>query len=97
MKYLIQEAKNVADSFFDLTKAIRSRSVLSQKENELVLIGIFTAQRAIKGIHTHVERAVQNGATKDEVLSAIILALPVVGIGKVNEALEVAMQYFDNV
>lgn len=91
MKNLINEAPGVADAFFNLTDAIRSYSVLPIKYNELVLIGVFAASRSLKGILTHVERAIKAGAEKNEIISAIILALPVVGIGSVNMAIDEAL------
>lgn len=95
MKILINEASGVADAFFAMTKSIREHSCLSAKNNELILIGIFTAHRSLTGIHTHVERALKAGVTKEEIISAIVLALPVAGIASVNMALEKAMASID--
>ena len=75
-----------------MTAAIRKSFTLDKKINELILIGIFTASRSLKGIHTHVERAIEAGANKDEIVSAIYLALPVCGIASVNMALTEALQ-----
>ena len=91
MKHLISESPNVADAFFNLTAQIRQFSCLGTKTNELVLMGIFTAARSPKGIVTHLTRALEAGATKEEIISAITLALPVVGIGAVNQSLDIAM------
>lgn len=92
MQNLINEAPKVAESFFNLTSSIRSYSVLPPKINELVLIGSFTACNALKGIATHVERALEHEATKEEIISAIVLALPVVGIPSVNIAIDKALE-----
>lgn len=93
MKNLIDKAPKVAEAFFNLTAAIRESSVLDNKTNQLVLIGIFTASRSLKGIKTHVERALAAGATQDEIISAIYLALPVCGVASVNMALDEALQW----
>lgn len=92
MKHLIANAPKVADAFFNLTANIREFSCLGTKTNELVLLGIFTAGRSPKGIVTHLNRALEAGATQEEIISAITLALPVVGIGAVNQALDIAME-----
>lgn len=92
MKHLISEAKDVADSFAALIKSINERSVFSKKLNELILIGIFTADKAHRNLQIHVKKALENGATKDEIISAILLALPVTGINRVSEALSIAME-----
>lgn len=91
MKNLIEEAPKVAEAFFDLTAAIRESSSLEPKIRELVLLGIFTASRSLKGIQTHVERALESGAKKDEIVSAIYSALPVCGVASVNTALDSAL------
>lgn len=97
MQHLIDNAPKVADSFFALTKSIREGSSLGNKVNELVIIGIFVAHGGARGIQTHVERARQNGASREEIVAAITLALPVVGITRVNEALDVAMRVLNTI
>lgn len=92
MKHLIEQAPGVADSFFNLTASIREHCTLTPRERELVLLGVLTANRAPRGIVTHVERAIESGASKDEIISAITLALPVSGIVSVNEALNIAIE-----
>jgi len=95
MKHLIKEAKDVADSFQHLIKAIHERSVFSKKQNELMLIGIFTADKALRNLQTHIKKALEHGATKDEIISAILLALPAIGINRVSEALSIAMEIIE--
>lgn len=92
MKNLIKEAPNVAQGFFDLAKSVKQYSPLDEKTNELIIVGIFAAHRGITGIGTHVQRAVEAGATKEEIIAAILLALPIVGITDVNLALDKAME-----
>ncbi|OKH25851.1 carboxymuconolactone decarboxylase family protein [Chroogloeocystis siderophila] len=92
MKNMMQEAPDVAQSFFDLAKSVKQYSPLDEKVNELIIIGIFSAHRGLRGINTHVERAIAAGATKEEVIAAILLALPIVGITDVNMALDQAME-----
>lgn len=92
MKNMMQEAPQVAQSFFDLAKSVKQYSPLDEKANELIIIGIFSAHRGLRGINTHVERAMAAGATKEEVIAAILLALPIVGITDVNMALDQAME-----
>jgi alkylhydroperoxidase/carboxymuconolactone decarboxylase family protein YurZ len=87
MEVMINEAKNVADAFFNLTGSITDYIPFDLKTKELILVGIFTANDGIRGIGTHVRRAIENGATKEEIIGAILLALPVVGISKVNKCL----------
>lgn len=97
MKNMMQEAPNVAQGFFDLAKSVKQYSTLDEKVNELIIIGVFTAHRGLRGINTHVERAMAAGATKQEIISAILLALPIVGITDVNLALDQAMEIIETI
>ncbi|PRX23128.1 alkylhydroperoxidase/carboxymuconolactone decarboxylase family protein YurZ [Orenia metallireducens] len=92
MQKMIQEVPRVTDSFFKLTEEITQYSQLDKKTKELILIGIFVAEGSKRGLKTHVERALTEGASKNEVISAIIFALPVMGISKVNTSIEVALE-----
>jgi len=95
MKNMIQEAPDVADAFFAMTRAVKKASPLDERTNELVLVGIFAACRGLRGIVTHVERAREHGATREEIVAAILLALPVVGVTDVNLALDRAIAVLD--
>jgi len=92
MQQLIDNAPNVAQAFFGLTKSCREQSSLGPRTNELILVGIFTAQGALRGLHTHINRALEHGATQEDILAAITLALPAVGITHVNQAIEILME-----
>lgn len=96
MKYIIRDAPNVAEAFFSLTKSVKTYSPLDEKTNELILLGIFAAHRGLRGLHTHVERAVAEGATKEEILAAILLALPIVGITDIALAVEQAVETLEH-
>ena len=95
MKNIIAHAPQVADAFFAFTRAIRESSALDPKTMELVLVGIFAAHRGLRGIGTHVERAAAAGASRAEILSAIMLAIPVVGITNVTLAVDAALARLD--
>lgn len=95
MKNLIYEAPKIAEAFFNLTSEIRSHCTLPEKERELILIGILAATRSEKGILTHVERALEFNATRSEIISAIVLALPIAGIVAVNIGLEIALEFMN--
>lgn len=95
MKNLIKEAPNVAQNFFDLAKSVKQYSPLDERTNELIIIGIFVAHRGLRGLNTHIERAMEEGATKEEVIAAILLALPIIGIADTNLSIDHAMETID--
>lgn len=92
MKNIKNEAPKVVEAFRNLTNAIDEYSTVNKKTKELILLGIFTADKAAKGIETHTRLALENGATRQEIISAILYALPVVGIPSVTMALNNALK-----
>lgn len=97
MKNMMKEAPAVAQSFFDLAKSVKQYSPLDEKTNELIILGVFTAARGLRGIDTHVERALNEGATKEEIIAAVLLALPIIGITDTNLALDQTVEAIDTV
>jgi 4-carboxymuconolactone decarboxylase len=92
MKNLIAEAPSIAEAFFNMTAVIREHCPLTPRERELIILSVLTANKAPLGIVTHVGRALEAGAIKAEIVSAITLALPLSGISAVNTALDVALE-----
>lgn len=98
MKKIIENAPKVAENFFDLTKKITEygdENGIDSKTKELILIATFSAIGGGKGIETHVKRAVQAGAIKEEVIASVLYTLPVIGISKVTVALEEILKFFE--
>jgi alkylhydroperoxidase/carboxymuconolactone decarboxylase family protein YurZ len=92
MRNIMIEAPAIAEGFFALTRDIKSYVPMDEKTNELILVGIFAASGGIRGIGTHAERAMQLGATKEEILGAVFLALPVVGISNITQSVEKVLE-----
>jgi alkylhydroperoxidase/carboxymuconolactone decarboxylase family protein YurZ len=91
LKDIMREAPEVAGKFFELTEEITKYSTIDLKTKELILIGIFTSNGGIKGIGTHIERALKNNATKEEIIGSILFAMPVCGVSNVNLAIKKAL------
>lgn len=92
MRNIIKESPAIAEGFFALTRDIKSYVPMDEKVSELILIGVFAASGGIRGIGTHVERALKLDATKEEIMGAIFLALPVVGISNITQSVEKALE-----
>jgi alkylhydroperoxidase/carboxymuconolactone decarboxylase family protein YurZ len=92
---IMNEAPKVASKFFELTEEITKYSMIDLKTKELILIGIFTSNGGTKGIETHVERALKNSATKEEIIGSILFAIPVCGISNVNLAIKKALNFME--
>lgn len=59
---------------------------LDPKVKQLVLIALQVTQGSDRALSRHVPRAIELGASPDEILDAILLALPVAGLTRTTEA-----------
>lgn len=83
---ILQEKRlEVLDSYLHLLGGL-GRS-LDPKVRQLLLLALQVSQGSERGLRHHVPRALAAGATVDEVIDAIALTLPVVGLTRVSEAL----------
>lgn len=60
---------------------------LDARTRQLVLVALQAAHGSGRALRRHVPQALAAGATTDEVLDAIALALPLAGLTRVTEAL----------
>ncbi|KQZ97316.1 carboxymuconolactone decarboxylase family protein [Agrobacterium sp. CNPSo 3708] len=70
-------------------------SALDDKTQSLVYIGILAAARLESGLAFHVQEAKVHGASRDEIISAVLAGLPAVG-NCVVQALPIALDAFDD-
>lgn len=91
MKNIIEKAPKVANAFWNLTKEITEVYEGDLKNKELILVGMFAVSGMFSGLETHIQRAVKEGASEDEIVSTILLGIPVVGICRINQAINIAM------
>lgn len=88
MTLLQNRAPEVYEEFRKLTQILNENSPIDRKTKELILLGIFTAIGGKRGIKTHTQIASEYGATEEEIIAAILYALPISGITTITEALE---------
>lgn len=67
---------------------------LDSKTRELIKIGIETASHRRGGLIAHIHRAKALGAKKEEIMEAIMLAIPLVGFPLVLDAFLMAKAAF---
>jgi 4-carboxymuconolactone decarboxylase len=77
----------ITRAYEELGDATLSEGPLDRKTAELVKIGIAVGARIEGAAHAHVRRALEAGATADEVRHAIRLALTTVGFPTMMAAL----------
>ena len=88
------EAREHAKVWMGAVHGLDAASALDKKTEELAYLAVLAAQRLVSGIPLHVNAAKAAGATREEVISAILIGLPAVG-NTVIEALPVALEAYD--
>jgi AhpD family alkylhydroperoxidase len=90
-----KEFPELASRYLKLLDAQRSMKGLDAKTRQLINVGIQTANRNLRGVKYHASMAKKAGATRDEVLGAVVLNLHVCGIGVVLDTLPAALAGFE--
>jgi alkylhydroperoxidase/carboxymuconolactone decarboxylase family protein YurZ len=89
-----KEAPGHAKAWMEAVKKIDEASALDKKTEELAYLAVLAALRLESGVPFHVQSAKQAGATKEEIISAILVGLPAVG-NAVIQALPTAISAFE--
>ena len=90
------EAPEHAKAWSEVVQALASASALDKKTGELAYISVLAALNRVSGIPFHVASAKGLGATRDEIISAVLVGLPAAG-HIVTQALPAAIQAFDTI
>jgi alkylhydroperoxidase/carboxymuconolactone decarboxylase family protein YurZ len=90
----LSEAPRHADSWMAAVQGLDAASALDQKTEHLAYLAVLAALRLESGIPFHVQLAKQAGASRDEVISAILVGLPAAGNG-VTQVLPAAIAAYD--
>ena len=71
----------------DLGKVVREEGPLDKKTTHLIQLAAAAAIRSEGSVHSHVRRAIEAGATPDEISHAIIVLTSTIGFPQVSAAL----------
>ena len=90
----MSKAPQHAQVWGSMVQGMASASALDKKTSALAYLAVLAAMRLESGIPFHVKAAKQCGATREEVISAILIGLPAAGLG-VTQALPAAIAAYD--
>ncbi|MGO8919533.1 MAG: carboxymuconolactone decarboxylase family protein [Stellaceae bacterium] len=90
----LSEAPAHAEAWMNAVRGLDQASALDKKTEELAYIAVLAASRLTSGIPFHVEAAKKHGASREEIIGAVLLGLPAVG-NVVVESLPVALEAFE--
>jgi len=90
----MREAPEHARAWGAMVGGLAEASALDKKTAALAYLAVLAAQRLESGIPFHVQIARQAGASREEVIGAILVGLPAVGLG-VTRVLPAAIAAYD--
>lgn len=82
----MKETNGVGQAFMEAIVKLSEQSCLDKKVHELSYISVLVTAKMFGGLPFHIEQAKMLGASEDEIKSAILLPMPIVGLN-VAEAL----------
>ncbi len=91
----MKEFPELAESFSDLIEKQKALKGIDNKTKQLLNLAIQTANRNPKGVQLHAVMAKNEGASREEVLGAVVLNLHHSGFASVMECLPAAVNGFD--
>jgi len=86
-----KECPELAERFNSLVEVQRSLNGLDPKTKQLINIAIQTATRNPEGVRLHSGMARRAGATKEEIVGAVVMNLHLAGLVTVLECLPAAL------
>lgn len=90
----LEDAPGHARAWGAMVQALAGASALDAKTSSLAYLAVLAALRLEGGIPFHVQAAKEAGASRDEVISALLLGLPAAGHG-VTQVLPAALAAYD--
>lgn len=88
------EAPKHAAAWMSAIQGLGAATALDPKTTALAYLAVLAAARLESGVPFHVRLARQAGATRDEVISAVLIGLPAVG-NVVTQVLPAAVEAYD--
>ncbi len=90
----MSEAPQHAQAWAAVVQGLAGASVLDKKTAELAYLAVLAALRLESGVPFHVQAAKEAGASREEVISAILVGLSAAG-HRVTQALPTAIAAYD--
>ena len=88
------EAPDAAGVWSEMVQGLAKASALDEKTRELAYLAVLAALELESGIPFHVKAAKGLGASREEIISALLVGLPAAG-HRVAQVLPVALDTFD--
>ncbi len=90
----LDRAPKHAGAWMTAVRALGEASALDKKTSALAYLAVLAALRLDSGVPFHVKLAKQAGASRDEVMSALLVGLPAAGNG-IMQSLPTGIEAYD--
>jgi len=90
----LKESPKHAQAWMNAVRGLGDASALDPKTQALAYLAVLAALRLENGVPFHVAHAKEAGASRDEVISAVLVGLPAAGHA-VTQVLPAAIQAYD--
>jgi nitrite reductase/ring-hydroxylating ferredoxin subunit/alkylhydroperoxidase/carboxymuconolactone decarboxylase family protein YurZ len=90
LKYLMQVRPDAMTSYFDFVK--KSGTHLDKKTRALISVITKVENQTETGFKQYLVRALQAGATANEIIDALLTAFPTLGLSKIIWAMEIILE-----
>ena len=94
-KTFFTKAPNHAKAWGEMIQSLSQASALDSKTGNLAYLAVLAALNRTSGVPFHVLTAKESGATREEIISAILVGLPAAG-HLVTQSLPVALEAYDS-
>jgi len=90
----LRESPEFSDAWMQMAQQLDDASTLEDKTKALAYLAVLAATGLTGGVPFHAAQARAAGATREEIISAVLLGLPAAG-NKVIQSLPAALEAFD--
>lgn len=86
---------DVGDAYQDLSRACKEAGPLDERTAELVKLGISIGAGMAGATHSHTRKALEAGASRDEIVHAVLMATTTVGFPNMMRGLSWVQDVFE--
>ena len=84
---MMKRFPNVLKAVENLGATVREAGPIDRKTSELIQLAVAAAAQSTGSVHSHTRRALEAGATEEEIYHTILLLISTIGFPKVAAAL----------
>jgi AhpD family alkylhydroperoxidase len=95
MEILAAECPAAAEAMRGFFATLMAQPALDEKTKQLVYVAAAAAAGHVRGVPPHAARAKAAGATRAEVVEALLLTVPAAGFGPLSRCLSAAIEVFE--